>query len=79
MTVERWRQIETIFQAAAERERAARPKLLDEACGGDRELRAELDALLGSIEESEEFLAVTVERKRNCLRPPARRISSAAG
>src|SRR5215510_14968564 len=46
MTPERWRQIETLYHAASERDGGDRPRFLDEACGDDRELRREVESLL---------------------------------
>src|SRR5438445_1643639 len=46
MTPERWRQIEALYHAASERDDGDRPRFLDEACGGDRELRREVEFLL---------------------------------
>src|SRR5215813_7856720 len=46
MTPERWRQIETLYPAARERDDGDRPRFLDEACGDDRELRREVESLL---------------------------------
>ena len=42
----RRRQIEDIFSAALEREPAARPAFLENACGGDEALRHQVEALL---------------------------------
>src|SRR5262245_274993 len=47
MTPERWRQIETLYHAARERDDGDRPRFLDEVCGEDRELRREVESLLG--------------------------------
>ena len=49
---ERWREIETLFHAALEREFGERAAFLDEACAGDEELRRELDSLLSQQERS---------------------------
>src|SRR5215510_9018275 len=46
MTPERWRQIETLYHAARERDDGDRPRFLDGACGDDRELRREVESLL---------------------------------
>src|SRR5215470_17183418 len=46
MTPERWRQIETLYHAASERDDRDRPRFLDEACGDDRELRREVESLM---------------------------------
>src|ERR1051325_11625328 len=46
MTPERWKQIEEVFEAAAERGAGERAAYLDAACAGDAELRAEVESLL---------------------------------
>src|SRR5262245_40256803 len=46
MTPERWRQVEEIFQAAIELDGAERDSFLTVACGGDAELRREVESLL---------------------------------
>src|SRR5262245_61297272 len=46
MTPERWHQIDTVFQAALEREPRERLAFLDEACSGDAELRMEVESLI---------------------------------
>src|SRR5262245_5768005 len=47
MTPERWKQVDRILQEALEREPAERATFLDQACGGDDELRCEVESLLG--------------------------------
>jgi eukaryotic-like serine/threonine-protein kinase len=56
MAPERWRQIKQIFQAAFELPREERPIYVERACGGDQELRAEVESLLLSTED-EDFLS----------------------
>src|SRR5262245_55810805 len=46
MTPERWRQIEEVFQTLVERSPDERPALLTQFCGGDHELRREVESLL---------------------------------
>ena len=46
MTPERWRQIEEVFQTIVERATGERPALLTQYCGGDDELRREVESLL---------------------------------
>src|SRR5262245_37534905 len=48
MNHERWRQIEAIFQQAADLEEPARVTYLEKACGDDTELRREVDSLLSA-------------------------------
>jgi serine/threonine-protein kinase len=45
-TRKHWQEIDRIFAAALELEPAARAAFLDEACGGDEQLRAEVESLL---------------------------------
>lgn len=52
MTPERWQRITDVFHAALARDEAARGALLDQACSGDRELRAEVMALLDAHREA---------------------------
>ena len=46
MTPERWRQVTEVFHAARALDAPARAQYLDRACGGDRALRDEVDAML---------------------------------
>ena len=46
MTPERWRQIEKLYHSTLEREESQRAAFLKEACGGDDELRREVESLL---------------------------------
>lgn len=52
MDAERWQRIEEIFQTALDCEPTQRAALLDSACGDDRELRAEVESLLESHDQS---------------------------
>jgi len=48
MTPERWQQIKAIFDGAVERGPRSLVAYLDERCGGDEELRREVESLLGA-------------------------------
>ena len=48
MTIDRWNRIEEIFQSALERPEAEREQYVAQACGGDSELRSEVESLLAS-------------------------------
>ena len=48
MTIDRWKRIEEIFQGALERPASERSAYVTRACGGDEELRAEIESLLAS-------------------------------
>src|SRR5512145_1229787 len=56
MTPERWKQVDQLMQEALERESAERAAFLAEACGGDDELRREVESLLGFHERAGDFI-----------------------
>ena len=56
MDPERWTRVKAIFHDALARDPADRPAYLAEACGGDEDLRAELERLLEAQREAETFL-----------------------
>ena len=53
MTPERGERVYEVFEAALECDPAGRAALLDELCGGDPELRAEVERLLADDERAE--------------------------
>ncbi|HEY2294503.1 MAG TPA: serine/threonine-protein kinase, partial [Thermoanaerobaculia bacterium] len=57
MEPERWRRIEALLDEMFERPAGERRAFLDEACAGNPELRAQMEALLTADEEAEGFLA----------------------
>jgi serine/threonine-protein kinase len=56
MTPERWRQVDRVLQEALELAPAERAAFLDEACGGDEELRQEVESLISFQERAERFI-----------------------
>jgi len=58
MTPERWQRVESLVQAALERTPAQRAAFLDETCGGDAELRREVESLLDYYQcaEAQDFI-----------------------
>lgn len=71
MNSEKWQKLDEIFHAALEIEPAARRKsFLSRACRSDAELEREIESLLASHENSEEFL------KKNALEIGAQQIFS---
>jgi TolB-like protein len=56
MVIERWRQIESLFEAAHGRTAAERVRFLDEVCAGDQTLRREVESLLANEELAARFL-----------------------
>jgi tetratricopeptide (TPR) repeat protein len=56
MNAEAWRRIEEILDAALTSGRADWDRVLDERCGHDTALRAEVEALLAQVDSAQEFL-----------------------
>ncbi len=56
MSSGRWAEVERIYHEAREREPGARVAFLEEACGGDEDLRREVQSLLGYEEAAGAFL-----------------------
>ncbi|HEX8149658.1 MAG TPA: protein kinase [Pyrinomonadaceae bacterium] len=56
MTPERWKQIEGVFDAAADLAPAERDAYLAEACGGDAELRRQVELLIRSHDAAGSFI-----------------------
>jgi eukaryotic-like serine/threonine-protein kinase len=56
MTPERWKQVDQLMQDALDRGPAERAAFLAEACGGDDELRREVESLIGFHERAENFI-----------------------
>jgi eukaryotic-like serine/threonine-protein kinase len=56
MKVERYQQIDEIFDAALELPTSERQTYLDEACRGDAELRKEVESLLKAFDKAEHFI-----------------------
>ena len=57
MESERWRQIESLYYTALERDATERAAFLVEACAGDDELLHEVESLLAVHEQAEGFMA----------------------
>jgi len=56
MDSDRWKQIDSLLQAALELPQNERDKFLQQACRGDRDLEGEVRALLASSDEAASFL-----------------------
>jgi len=57
LTPERWAQIRQIFDGALERQQQDRAAYLRVACAGDEQLRREVESLVASHEESQDFMS----------------------
>src|SRR5262245_56758776 len=53
--IDQWSRIKLLVQAALDRRPQDRATFLDEACGGDQVLRAEVDSLLAAHEAAGDF------------------------
>jgi eukaryotic-like serine/threonine-protein kinase len=62
MTPERWRHVTEIFHAALTREASARAGYLDQACAGDRMLRAEVDAMIAAHAQASILIEPAIAR-----------------
>lgn len=68
MTPERWQRVREVFEQALETPAESRAALLDEVCGGDAEMRAEVESLLQHHEQLDDrFLAPRAVKL--CLTP----------
>src|SRR5436190_1505874 len=56
MEPQRWKEVDGIFAAALEHEPAERPAFLAEVCGGDVDLRAEVESLLSAHQAAGSFI-----------------------
>ena len=56
MSSDRWQKIEELFQAALKLDQSQRATFLREACSGDEELRLELESLLASDAQANDFI-----------------------
>ncbi len=58
MTPERWQQVERICQLVLDEAPDGRLALLDRECAGDRDLRREVESLLGGQDEADRLLEI---------------------
>ena len=56
MTSERWEKIKALFSSAQDCPAAERDEFLSRACGGDLELKSEIERLLDSYREDDAFM-----------------------
>jgi Tol biopolymer transport system component len=59
MSTERWQQLDRIFIEAVQRTAEERSRFVDDACGTDGALKADVLALLAASDESSEFMATS--------------------
>jgi hypothetical protein len=70
--MERWQQIESLFQEALERDPAERDAWLREACQGDSDLRREVASLLANHQAAADFQPWPGQRRQNWSTDPPR-------
>ena len=56
MKAERWQQVESVLQDALDRAPVDRASFIEEACGGDEELKTEATTLIAAYEEAGDFI-----------------------
>ena len=62
MTDQNWQNVKEIFLAALEKDPAERDVFLDAVCNGDGAIRAEVESLLKSHSEVEDFIETAAFR-----------------
>ena len=67
MEAEQWRRIDRVLDAVLAADRSEWPTRLDSLCGGDPELRAQVEALLRQHDGARDFLAVPPARAAAAL------------
>ncbi len=70
MADEKWQKVREIFDSALRRQPEERRKFINQACGGDKTLLAEVESLLSSLDSAESFMetpaVVATLRPANC-------------
>ena len=56
MEPERWRRVEELYHRALELGAGSRVAFLEDSCGGDAELRREVESLLAREKQAEHFM-----------------------
>src|SRR5512143_2901445 len=56
MNLERWKELDSLFQSALVRSHAERAGFINDVCSGDEELRKELEALVAAHENEGNFI-----------------------
>src|SRR6267143_980536 len=56
MTPESWQEIEAVLQGALDRPPLERASFLDDACGGDEELKEEANSLISAYDDAGDFI-----------------------
>lgn len=70
METERWRRIEALFHRAADLAASERAALLEAECGGDAELRAEVERMFSSDEAADDAFSRVEARTRAAAEDP---------
>ena len=73
MSPERWQRIEAIFQEAVDIDSTHRESYLNESCGGDAELRREVDKLIASLDSAADFIESPIWTDSNFLNTSAKK------
>jgi hypothetical protein len=76
MSPDRWQQIEAVFQTAVDLKASERQAFIEMACGGDQDLRSEIEKLMADYESADSFIESPVWTDSNFLNSSAKKIIS---
>jgi len=74
MTSDRWAEINRLYNSAVEVEEKKRSSFIEEACGGDEELRREVESLLAYDQQAQQLLdrpAMQMAAEKLAIEPPS--------
>jgi len=74
MTSDRWEQINRLYNAVVEVEEKERTSFLEKSCGGDAELRREVESLLAYDQQAQQFIdrpAMQMAAEKLAIEPPS--------
>jgi hypothetical protein len=77
MNAERWQLVERVLDRALTSDSSSWPRLLDDTCSSDPELRAEVESLLAQRSAAEQFLATPPSAAASALVAEARESEAA--
>jgi hypothetical protein len=75
---QRWQRVTVLFHSALEQEPEKRPAFLDHACGGDTDLRHQVELLLAREQEAGSFMETPAAHHRFMPNPCRSPITSSA-
>jgi len=79
MNIEAWQKVKQVLHEALELPRAGRTEFLDRECGGNQELRAEVESLLASHDDAGTFIEESVAASHVQVLPDSLSIGAQVG